>query len=113
MTPFASITENLCGPIKEALLWDVYSAIIGEDHDMGCTIEAYKRPMLEALIRTAHVIVERDDELLGLFKTAKGFESDRFVWISMMTDRADHEYRNQTCIADEYSAVEFEFQQHD
>ena len=111
MMPIESITKNLVGSEQEKALWDAYYALGFNETLNECIVKVEDRAALEKLIRTAHVVVEKDDELLGLFRTQHDFLKDRYLWISMMTDASDHQYANQTCMGDEFSAEEFLYAQ--
>ena len=91
---------------------------------MHCLDDGYVRPERKsdflALINNAPVIIHRDDEILGLYTAYDDCRDDepdnfvptknddRYLWLSFMTSG---EYADQACIADEYSASEFEAQQ--
>lgn len=93
---------------QERALWNF--ALSCADRHNPDHFDKSKLFLLDGVIRTAPVVIERATEVLGLFPTefVKQGDEDRYVWISYIKD-GDHQ--GEFCMGDEYGDDAFTYSQ--
>jgi hypothetical protein len=80
----------------EGELWKRFSAT----NHVGTYVLPGKEEELDAIIKEAHVVVERPNELMGLFVTS----DTRFLWIARVLEGP---HKGECCMADQDGNEDF------